>query len=77
MINAVKYFFDRTVKRAPNSLPLSLDYLNFSNMTSRQCCVLCTLGKPHLPGDSMKSHQNNHKVAYRLIFYIFLKYLEV
>ena len=47
--------FDSSVKRAPTSLLLFTDSLNFSNMTSRQCCVLCPLRETHALGDSMSS----------------------
>ena len=61
--------FDRSVKRAPNSLRFSTDTLNFSDKTSRQC------GVPYRIDQEIVCHQNNNKVGYRLIFHIFLKHL--
>ena len=64
--------FDRSVKGAPNSLPLSADSLNLAWQVGN--AAYCTPYENHF--DTV-CYQKNHIVGYELIFHIFLKYLWV
>ena len=60
---------ERLVNNAPNSFPLSADFLKFSNIASRQSWELYPLRNPHWFDKVF--YQNNHTVDSKYVFYKF------
>ena len=63
--------FDRSVKGAPNSLPLSADSLNLTWQVGN--AAYCTPYENHFDYKTV-CHQDNHNAGYELIFHISLEY---
>ena len=64
--------FEKSVRRAPNWCPLSINSLNFSIITIRHCWALCPFRKLHWFGERMLSKQ-----LYSWLYNIFVYTLEM